>query len=71
MFLQSNPETQIAHHTHSFENIEKAIKCNIPTIVLIREPEHAIASSVIAHKKIMWMKRYFGILNFTTGFMSE
>jgi len=51
MFRQANPDSKIAHHTHSIANIEKAIECNIPVVVLIRNPEQAIVSSVIAHEK--------------------
>lgn len=51
MFLQANPNINIAHHTHSVANLKKAIKYNIPTVVLIRDPEQSIVSSVIAHKK--------------------
>lgn len=51
MFRQANPEAKIAHHTHSVANLNKALKHNIPVVVLIRDPEQAIVSSVIAHKK--------------------
>lgn len=50
MFQQANPDAHIAHHTHSIANLQKAIKYNIPVIVLIRDPEQSIVSSVIAHK---------------------
>lgn len=51
MFLQANPDAKIAHHTHSVANLNKALKHNIPVVVLIRDPEQAIISSIIAHKK--------------------
>lgn len=51
MFKQANPDAHIAHHTHSISNLKKAINCNVPVIVLIRDPKESIVSSVIAHKK--------------------
>lgn len=50
MFRQANPDLNISHHTHSVANLKKALECKIPTIALIRNPEQAIVSSVIAHK---------------------
>lgn len=50
MFRKANPGAVIAHHTHAVANIRKAIDCSIPIVVLIRNPEQAIVSSVIAHE---------------------
>lgn len=50
MFNQANPKLSIAHHTHSIANLKKAINLDIPLITLIRHPEGAIVSSLIAHK---------------------
>ncbi|MFK7888594.1 MAG: hypothetical protein AB8G16_17170 [Gammaproteobacteria bacterium] len=50
MFRQANPGATVAHHTHSIANLRYSIKHAIPTVVLIRQPLDAIASSVIAHK---------------------
>jgi len=50
MFRKANPEAVIAHHTHAIANIKKAIDCGIPVIVLIRNPEQSVVSSVIAHE---------------------
>lgn len=51
MFKLGNPNVNIAHHTHSIGNLKKAIENGIPSVALIRDPEYAIVSSVIAHKK--------------------
>jgi len=50
MFRQANPDSKIAHHTHSIGNLKKAILHGIPSVALIRNPEQAIVSSVIAHE---------------------
>lgn len=40
----SKKELKVATHMHSHANILRAIKLNIPTLVLIRRPEDAVAS---------------------------
>jgi len=50
MFNQANPDAIVAHHTHSTGNLKKAIEYGIPSVALIRNPEQAIVSSVIAHE---------------------
>jgi hypothetical protein len=45
------PLNEIAHHTHSFAAVKKGINYQIPTYILIRTPEEAIASSLIKGRK--------------------
>ena len=45
-FAQKEP-VKIAHHTHAAAQVIYAAKRNIPTIVLIREPEAAITSYLV------------------------
>lgn len=53
MFKISNQRNEhyVLHHSHSFNRIKKAIKNNIPVLVLIRNPEDAIASSLVFKSK--------------------
>jgi hypothetical protein len=40
---------RVAHHTHASGHVIAGIRLGIPTLVLIREPEGAVASSRIRH----------------------
>lgn len=40
------PELNYSHHTHSFANISLALKYNIPSLILIRNPLDCISSRV-------------------------
>jgi hypothetical protein len=51
MFRIANDGIHVAHHTHSTANLARALRCVIPTIVLIRDPVNAITSSVIAQAR--------------------
>ena len=51
MFRQSNPDSNIAHHTHAVANLSKSLVYGVPVVVLIRDPRQSIVSSVIAHRK--------------------
>ncbi len=44
LFKRKNKTTKLAHHTHAAAQIIKAVKYNVPTIVLIRNPIDVIAS---------------------------
>ena len=48
MFHLANPDVVVAHHTHSAGNLARAIQLGIPALTIIRDPLHAISSSVIA-----------------------
>ena len=37
----------VSHHTHTISNVKKAIKLNVPTLVLIRSPKEAISSRCV------------------------
>ena len=43
-FKRSNPNSNIAHHIHLLSQVVKALKYNIPTVVLIRNPLDCISS---------------------------
>ena len=45
-------EIQIAHHTHSIANLKLALKYNVPTLVLIRDPLDSLASWAIRTNKL-------------------
>jgi hypothetical protein len=51
IFRMANDGVHVAHHTHSTANIARALRYGIPTIVLIRDPVNAIASSLIAQAR--------------------
>lgn len=38
---------KLAHHTHLSSSVVEAVKKGIPTIVLIRRPEEAVASAIV------------------------
>lgn len=40
---------RIAHHTHAPGHVIAAIRLDVPALVLVREPEGAVVSSVIRH----------------------
>jgi len=44
LIRRKNKGLKLAHHTHAAAQIVKAVKYKVPTIVLIRKPEDAIAS---------------------------
>jgi hypothetical protein len=44
-FLLANPDVEVCSHTHSYRTVTRAIELGVPVIVLIRDPEEAIASS--------------------------
>jgi len=50
---------QISHHTHSPANIKRALKLNIPVILLIRKPEDSLKSLMI-----MFPYMSFSIISF-------
>lgn len=52
LFKRRNKSIKIAHHTHAAAQVIKAIGYQIPTIVLIRKPEDAIASLVVWDEKL-------------------
>jgi hypothetical protein len=52
MFKQSN-DVLIAHHLHCTGNIARAIRADIPTLVLIRDPEQAIASYLSSKSQVV------------------
>lgn len=48
-----NPSIIMAHHTHGAANVKLALRYNVPTIIIIREPGAACASSII--RNTAWM----------------
>lgn len=48
------PRLRIATHVHSVATIKEALQRNVPTIVLIREPEEAISSSIVKRNRSMF-----------------
>jgi len=52
LFKRRNKALKIAHHTHAAAQVIKAVEYNVPTIVLIRKPEDAIASLVVWDDKL-------------------
>jgi hypothetical protein len=58
LFLYANPgeKGHVAHHTHAMANIERALRYQIPTILLIRNPIDAVLSA--------YVKNAFNIANF-------
>lgn len=56
-------KVKIAHHLHVPAQIMKAVKNNIPVIVLIREPVEAVSSLLVRHPHLnmkMCFKEYIG-----------
>ncbi|WP_299490297.1 hypothetical protein [Acaryochloris sp. IP29b_bin.137] len=45
--MAQNRAIEIGHHTHAAAQVVAAVRMNIPTIVLIRQPESAITSYLI------------------------
>lgn len=52
LFRKKNKKAKIAHHTHAAEQVIRAVKYKLPTIVLIREPEEVIASLLAWDEKL-------------------
>ena len=59
-------DLKIAHHVHLTCQIKEAIKHNVPTIVLIRDPINAILSLKIREPKIYFIVAYVWYLFFYT-----
>lgn len=47
LFNKANPDVKVAHHTHLSGQIIKAVNLGIPAVVLVRNPQDAIASFLI------------------------
>ena len=45
-FLLANPSVRVCSHTHSYRTVTRGVALGIPVIVLIRDPEPVIASSL-------------------------
>lgn len=45
-----NKDIKIASHSHAIANLKKALKYDIPTVILIRHPETVISSRLARHK---------------------
>lgn len=45
-FQIANPDVEICSHTHSYRTVTRAVKLEVPAIVLIRDPEEVMASSL-------------------------
>lgn len=46
LFRRWNPGVAVAHHTHLASTVRKSAYLEIPTVILIRRPEEAIASII-------------------------
>ena len=46
---QEPARLKVAHHTHAPGHVIAAVRLGVPTLVLMREPEGAVVSSVIRH----------------------
>jgi len=71
-FKRRNQDLKIAHHTHAAAQVIKAIEYQVPTIVLIRKPEDAIASLIVWDERLSittafkaWISFYRALLKFT------
>jgi hypothetical protein len=45
-FQLANPGIEVCSHTHSYRTVTRAVALDIPAIVLIRDPEQVVASSL-------------------------
>lgn len=50
VFRLLSSEISMAHHTHSVANLKRAVRYDIPTLVLYRDPAAAIPSLVVRFK---------------------
>jgi hypothetical protein len=50
LFRIANPDCEIAHHNHMIANVKMAVRGNVPTIILLRDPVDAICSALIFAK---------------------
>jgi hypothetical protein len=50
LFQIGNPGCKIAHHNHSIANVAMAVRWNVPTMILLRNPMDAICSALISAK---------------------
>lgn len=76
LFKQKNKELKVAHHTHAAAQIIKAIHLKKPTIVLIREPEDAIASLMVWDENLAignalraWISFYKRLIPYRSKFL--
>ncbi len=51
LFRIGNPDCEIAHHNHTIANVALAVRWNVPTIILLRDPVDAICSALIVGKR--------------------
>ena len=76
-FCQAQKEhVHIAHHLHVPAQIIRAVKWNIPTVVLIRRPIDAIASLILREPKLSlhfaiqyYVKFYGSIMRYRTAYV--
>ena len=47
IFNRVYPGKRISHHTHSIANLKRAVKYDVPTIILCRRPKEAVASRCV------------------------
>lgn len=59
--LAQGREIRIAHHLHAAAQVKRAVRLDVPTIVLIREPPEAILSLVVRdpHASMRWALRSY------------
>ena len=54
LFQHWNPRAAVAHHTHLASTSRQAVRSGVPSVILIRQPEAAIAS-LIAWDSRLWI----------------
>lgn len=75
-FWQTNPGVPVAHHTHAAAQVIGSVRRGLPTLVLIREPQAAIASFLVMRPDIGWslaawsyVRFYRPLLAYRRGFL--
>lgn len=75
VFRLLSPELSIGHHTHSVANLKRAVRYNIPTLILYRDPAAAIPSLVARFKPsleegvLRYVRFYRYVLDHTDAFI--
>jgi hypothetical protein len=50
LFRIANPDCEMAHHNHTTSTGKMAVRGNVPTIILLRDPVDATCSALISTK---------------------
>jgi len=51
-FLDANPGVVIASHLHSARSVRRAVRLDLPVIVLVRDPMDAVASLMVRDRRV-------------------